>query len=329
MWIIPKPLLTSLSVPATEVLTSDSPELSALCEQSLMWRSRPSPSRIWSRRWRRASWLRLLSGRILRPSIGASFVGKWISSLEGSHVNHSPAQGAVEETMTLGICGHTSPEESELSNLPLFFWKMSAASSPQDLKGTDGATEREHRWRSMSSENWREWVIEQRRAHSARSKSEHLTREREYSFSPRGEISSLRLLSGLSSSSDGQQEGGELNSTGNLHGLLFGTPRAAMAKAPLGGGHGKDAKYRIENQTHPQQGYLNPRWVEALMGVPEGWVDPFESGPLSLTNRTDELRLLGNGVVPATAERAIRVLLPRLFKTKSPRRIARASAPTS
>jgi hypothetical protein len=30
-------------------------------------------------------------------------------------------------------------------------------------------------------------------------------------------------------------------------------------------------------------------------------------------NRTDELRLLGNGVVPATAERAFRVLAGRLL----------------
>jgi hypothetical protein len=89
-----------------------------------------------------------------------------------------------------------------------------------------------------------------------------------------------------------------------------------MAKAPRGGGHGERAKTRIENQVRSPGEYLNPRWVEALMGLPEGWVDPFESGPLSLTNRTDELRLLGNGVVPATAERAVRVLLPRLFSDK-------------
>jgi hypothetical protein len=30
-------------------------------------------------------------------------------------------------------------------------------------------------------------------------------------------------------------------------------------------------------------------------------------------NRTDELRLLGNGVVPATAERAFRILMEELI----------------
>lgn len=34
-------------------------------------------------------------------------------------------------------------------------------------------------------------------------------------------------------------------------------------------------------------------------------------------NRTDELRLLGNGVVPATAERAFRVLVGELMEHNS------------
>jgi hypothetical protein len=33
---------------------------------------------------------------------------------------------------------------------------------------------------------------------------------------------------------------------------------------------------------------------------------------VSCDNRTDELRLLGNGVVPATAERAFRTLMNQL-----------------
>ena len=55
---------------------------------------------------------------------------------------------------------------------------------------------------------------------------------------------------------------------------------------------------------------LNPRWVETLMGLPVGWCMP-SCEKLNdpeiydkCDNRTDELRLLGNGVVPATAQRA-------------------------
>ena len=385
MWILPKPLLTSLCVPDTEVLTLDSPELLEMFARSLMWRSKPSPSRTWSRRWNRENWLQLLSGRILRPSTGASFVEKWISSQEGSLVSRFPLLEVEKETMTLGTYGHISPEASGTSDLPLFSWRMLTASSPQNLKETDGTTRPEHRWLSMSSEHWKGWVIEQRQDHSARSKSVRLISGKEFSSSRRETTLNLPLLLLGKLSSGGQLEEEQLKTLGSLPAQshsnwrtplaedvdnraiftrsgapwrgegaaysasgrflnqisltdqirhmnldsLFGIPRAAMAKAPLGGGHGKDAKYRIENQTHPQRGYLNPRWVEALMGLPIGWVDPFKSGPVSLTSRTDELRLLGNGVVPATAERAIRVLLPRLFKTKGPRRIARASAPTS
>jgi site-specific DNA-cytosine methylase len=59
---------------------------------------------------------------------------------------------------------------------------------------------------------------------------------------------------------------------------------------------------------------LNPRWVETLMGVPVGWTSPEPVGPTKCTNRTDELRLLGNGVVPATAELAFRTLLSRFTR---------------
>ena len=89
---------------------------------------------------------------------------------------------------------------------------------------------------------------------------------------------------------------------------------------------------------------LNPRWVETLMGIPVGWtmtscMQPIASpvsfammssagnaesttqtahvlGQIALMteNYSDELRLLGNGVVPATAERAFTTLLKELTK---------------
>ena len=64
------------------------------------------------------------------------------------------------------------------------------------------------------------------------------------------------------------------------------------------------------------RGKLNPRWVETLMGLDVGWVmpDTVEDADLhtACTNRTDELRLLGNGVVPDCASRAFIVLWSRL-----------------
>ena len=57
-------------------------------------------------------------------------------------------------------------------------------------------------------------------------------------------------------------------------------------------------------------GKLNPDWVESLQGVPKGWTQL--SNALPGENRIDRLRLLGNGVVPATAEKAFITLLSRI-----------------
>ncbi len=58
----------------------------------------------------------------------------------------------------------------------------------------------------------------------------------------------------------------------------------------------------------------------SLGGNPDGTSDWMDYAELYTTcdNRTDELRLLGNGVVPATAERAFRTLLTELLTNKQP-----------
>lgn len=62
---------------------------------------------------------------------------------------------------------------------------------------------------------------------------------------------------------------------------------------------------------HPTDdaGRLDPRFVEWMMMLPAGWVTDI------LDKRTHSLKTLGNGVVPAQAEHAIRGLLSRLATT--------------
>ena len=55
---------------------------------------------------------------------------------------------------------------------------------------------------------------------------------------------------------------------------------------------------------------LNPNWVEQLMGLPPKWTQLSDAEPGD--NRIDRLRLLGNGVMPQTAEKAFRTLLERI-----------------
>ena len=50
------------------------------------------------------------------------------------------------------------------------------------------------------------------------------------------------------------------------------------------------------------QSKLNPKFVEYMMGLPEGWVTDL---PLS---RAQIFRLLGNGIVPQQAYKAIETL---------------------
>ena len=83
----------------------------------------------------------------------------------------------------------------------------------------------------------------------------------------------------------------------------------ADGSAPQGMNGGKGHREKMKGQFNPGA-KLNPSWVEQLMGLPVGWTqlsgatDPNE-------NRVDRLRLLGNGVVPATAEKAFRTLFEK------------------
>ncbi len=393
MWIIPKNLPISHSALDMVESTLDFNELSEMCEQSLLWRSKPSRARTWSQRWKRVSWMRLLSGRILKLSLGNSFAERWTSSLEASLASHSLPLALDEEATTRATCGHTSREGSDLSDLPLFSWRTSKGSSPQSSRAITGQTPKERQWLSMSSESFSAWVTNQRREHSARLKSARLTNERELSSwrsptaSAIGEETGLVTRSGepwrgegrayradgtnkqhdlnLQVLADGQPgeaspsmigshrgpspkennwktptaaEGGEIGNSINKgqiglsndpileQGMVktFPTPCArdykdmALKKQRSDRRSGKP---RLEDSL-PQavlldvsyRGDLNPRWVEKLMGLEIGWV---ASG-----NKIDELRLLGNGVVPQTAERAFLMLASKML----PRPTASASS---
>ena len=183
MWIIPKNLHTSAFVQDTEALISDYQELSELSAQSLLARSKPSPARTWLRRWKRDGSMPHLYGRILRPSLGSDFAGKWTSSLEASLVSHLVPQDSEQETMTQDTFGLSSSEESESwHTLPLFSSRMLRGSSQANSRAMDGPILSERQFCSMSSASWKDWVTKQRQAYSQRVKSERPTNENECSL---------------------------------------------------------------------------------------------------------------------------------------------------
>lgn len=154
MWIIPKTL--SAFVPGTEGLNLELEEQAWMCEQSLMWRSKPSAAPTWQRRLKKGGWITHLSGRILKPSLHESFVEKYTDSLEDIHANHSVQQASDKEKKTLDTYGHTSSSTSGQLDLFGVFGKMS-----QDTP----------RWGyGESCPIWKKKVIELRQVYSQRKK---------------------------------------------------------------------------------------------------------------------------------------------------------------
>ncbi len=163
MWILPKQLHTSAFVPDTAALSLDSTELSEICARSLFVRSKPSPARTWSQKWKRDSWTQHLSGRILNPSHGQSFVTAWTSSLGAIPASHSaqPESGSAQKT--LGTSGLSSQTEFDFFAPDSAISRMSKDTSPSDSE--------------RSLESWNKLVIQRRGEYSARLKSAHRTRE--------------------------------------------------------------------------------------------------------------------------------------------------------
>ncbi len=111
------------------------------------------------------------------------------------------------------------------------------------------------------------------------------------------------------SASVGSSGGPDGEAMGNAdHGRLASGLNAGSGTEADRGGQ-SDIEQAEPRQTQPPLGG-NPDGTSGGMGYAELCV--------SCDNRTDELRLLGNGVVPATAERAFRTLLTELLTNKQP-----------
>ena len=161
MWILPKQLHTSDFVPDTEALSLDSTELSEICARSLFVRSKPSPARTWSQKWKRDSWTAHLSGRILNPSHGQSFVTAWTSSLGAIPASHSAQPESGSAQTTLATSGHLSQTEFGFCDPSFASLRMSKDTSALDSE--------------KSLESWNQSVTKRRGEYSARLKLAHRT----------------------------------------------------------------------------------------------------------------------------------------------------------
>ena len=102
---------SSACLPATEGSRWASTALSEALARSVWSKGKPSPSRTWSRRWKRAPWLRLLSGLTSQPSTAE--VGALTSSQRGSHANPGAAAACGSDSTTTAGSGQMSLALSE------------------------------------------------------------------------------------------------------------------------------------------------------------------------------------------------------------------------
>ena len=169
-WILPKQLHTSASALATEALISDLGEQSHICAQSLLARSKRSPARTWSLKWKRDSWTQHLSGRMLRRSLGPDFTDAWTSFLAATLASHlaQPESGSAR----------TTQDTSGLGSQTEFGFASPASAFSRTSKDTSALGS------EKSLESWRRSVTEQRGEYSARLKSARLTNASECSSWP-------------------------------------------------------------------------------------------------------------------------------------------------
>jgi hypothetical protein len=303
MWIIPKKLIISPYVQGTEALISDSQELSEILKRSVLWRSKPSPSKTWLRRLKRDCSISRLYTRILKPSRSESFVDAWTSSQGASLVNHSQEQGNAQGQKTLDTYSPTSSTESDCAGLPLFFWRTLKESSQVNSKETTGTTPKAHPFCSMPLESWNEWVTNRRREYSVRLKLARLTKEKECSSwrSPTASMSGAESASteplftrgGEAQTPATPQAEGKSNTDGSPR-EQWGTPTSRDHK-----GHypkwsqespEKETRNLLPDQAHggTYRGKLNSRWVETLMGLPVGWTMPSCASPWTIERTSSD-----------------------------------------
>ena len=115
-----------------------------------------------------------------------------------------------------------------------------------------------------------------------------------------------------------EPSGGDSEGVGNAdHGrLASGIDAGSGAEADRGGQ--SDIEQAEPRQAQPSMGRDAPRRLHGvdlaeLSGLSHQELAEICEWMVRCDNRTDELRLLGNGVVPATAERAFRVLIEELI----------------
>lgn len=266
MWILPKKLTRSFqSALAAEGLTLElnlpSEAWAEEASQSLMWRGKHTPPKSWHRAWTKNSWAQRLSTRTLPSSTDARFLAWWTELLGATPASPSLLLESVSEQMTLATFGPTSEGSSTKSTL-------GGASS----RTCEGICLSEH---TMSSATFRAWAIALRRASTKRRKSERRTSGSACSFWPTPTVNGNDNYKGASPSpDDGLATKAKMWSTPTARDWKDGfdpSLKVPTSKCRLGLQAPRTPPVGSNTSNEPRA--LNPRFVERLMGWPDGWTD--------------------------------------------------------
>lgn len=113
MWLyVPNTSTSSPSAPEeADSISASSWQFKAL-EASVWWRGKPSQSRHWFQRWSKASFIRLLCGRMPEPSTAERGVAQWTASLVASRASLTVLPASASEKKTSATSGPTPAASS-------------------------------------------------------------------------------------------------------------------------------------------------------------------------------------------------------------------------
>lgn len=217
---------------------------------SVTWRGNCIAPASWRRRWKRALWMRRLSGMTcgrLTQSLG---VAAWISSMAGSLVSRFPPQEGARATKTLGTSGPSLPVLSASYGQLSLFSKTCRGSCHWDCE--------------TCAPIYAAWVTTFRQASLARQNAAHHT-------CASASLSSQDLWP---TPTVGMATGGQKVPKDAAWCGKTSAYRRDGSKVSVGLG---TAAKKWPTPTASNRPYrsnlLSPVWVERLMGFPDGWTD--------------------------------------------------------
>jgi hypothetical protein len=124
MWVVLPPSMSSACARASADSTSDLPPLSNTVAEALASSAslsgKLSPPQSWQRAWKKAPWMRRLSGVTCEPSMATRGVESWIALLRDTRASRSASRASNSDTKTPAISGPRLTGSSARSGRVLF-----------------------------------------------------------------------------------------------------------------------------------------------------------------------------------------------------------------